>query len=140
MNDERHPLYGKDTSCHKCSGVAVWVFNGAMVGNYHYCRTCKIETGPFAEKDKSPPPAPPSKDDYPWSVQYTMNDDGSVTFTTLPFTQTQIDTQMDMQARVDQLLLDFMNPPSQQKCATGKYWQQYLDSLDELADKADHPV
>src|SRR5687767_8162919 len=55
MFDETlHPLYGKDTTCHKCKGVAVWVFNGAAVGNYHYCRACKIETGPFAKDVKLP--------------------------------------------------------------------------------------
>ena len=54
--DNVHPLFGKATICHQCGGEAVWVFNGGFVGNYHYCRKCKVETGPFA---KSSPPARP---------------------------------------------------------------------------------
>lgn len=35
--------------CHECSGPTVWVDAGPRVGQYHYCRACKIETGPFAK-------------------------------------------------------------------------------------------
>ena len=51
---ESHPLYGKETTCHRCDGLAVWVFNGSAVGNYHFCRVCKIETGPFAKDIQLP--------------------------------------------------------------------------------------
>ena len=59
MFEEHHPLYGKDTTCHKCDGPAFWVFNGGTVGNYHYCRACKIETGPFAKVALPTLEAPP---------------------------------------------------------------------------------
>lgn len=49
LSDELHPLFGKPTVCHQCDGTAVWVQNGPITGSYHYCRSCKIETGPFAK-------------------------------------------------------------------------------------------
>lgn len=42
-------LEGKSIDCHQCKGEAVWVDLGERVGRYHYCRVCKIETGPFAK-------------------------------------------------------------------------------------------
>jgi hypothetical protein len=78
-DEMQHPLYGKDTTCHVCKGEAVWVLNGSSVGNYHYCRACKIETGPFARNIKlpalEPPPAPvprTTNDDWFWQ-QLTMD-------------------------------------------------------------------
>lgn len=69
LNPEDHPLYGKDTTCHKCSGTSVWVFNGDMVGNYHYCRACKVETGPFAADVTLPAlePRPSLPEEYYWA-------------------------------------------------------------------------
>ncbi len=113
MDDESHPLYGKDMKCPKCEGVAVWVCNGHMVGNYHYCRACKIETGPFAKS--TPPPPPPDLMDiiFEWPKDLVFVSSGPLkkrkgwSPTTL-----QVDTQMEWQDHMDQLLFDFMRPPS----------------------------
>lgn len=119
LNDCDHPLFGKDTSCHKCSGVAVWVFNGDMIGNYHFCRVCKVETGPFASSTPPPPPAKSEeKDDY---IMHDLMGDtivryyagGSFKTKPLVFSEIQIDTQLQMQDRMDQLLFDFMKPPGE---------------------------
>lgn len=47
-------LEGKSIDCHQCKGEAVWVDLGERVGRYHYCRECKIETGPFAKSNEQP--------------------------------------------------------------------------------------
>lgn len=71
LDDSKHPLFGKETTCHQCHGPAVWVFNGNNVGNYHYCRKCKIETGPFAKGVKTEKAAEAKDETYFWSSGLT---------------------------------------------------------------------